>query len=232
MSSPSQIVLLSGGLDSVVNLALAVDKGEVLLGLTFDYGQRAADREIAASRNVCAYYSVPHRVVPLPWLEEAASSSSLIRDKGEVPRLRPTDLLDERRTRASARSVWVPNRNGLFINIAAVLAESMKAGLVVTGFNREEGETFPDNSAEFLEAVNGSLAYSTRNRVRAVSYTRDLDKKGIVRTGLRRDVPFQEVWSCYLGREKMCGECESCRRLRRAIAGTEAEKKLGDRFQG
>lgn len=231
LASPAQVILLSGGLDSVVNVSMALEKGKVLLALTFDYGQRAAGREIEASRNVCAHYSIQHRVVHLPWLGQIAPSS-LIRGTEEVPRMTEADLADAEKTRKSARLVWVPNRNGVFINVAASFAESLGVGLIVTGFNREEGETFPDNTSKFLDAVNAALEYSTLNRVRVISYTSGMDKKEIVQAGLQRRALFQEVWSCYLGREKMCGGCESCLRLKRAIAGTEAEAEVTARIRG
>jgi 7-cyano-7-deazaguanine synthase len=201
---------------------MALQEGEVLMGLTFDYGQRAAFREVEASRKVCGHFSLPHRVMMLPWMGETASSS-LIPGKGESPLLKEEDLSDAGITKKTAHSVWVPNRNGVFVNIAAAVGESMGVGLIVTGFNLEEAATFPDNSKEFLNAANASLAYSTLNKVRVISYTSEMGKKEIVRAGLRYNVPMHTVWSCYLGEEKMCGECESCRRLKRAISGTEAE---------
>lgn len=229
MSSPSQIILLSGGLDSVVNLVMAREKGAVLLALTFDYGQRAAAREIGASRKICEELAITHRVIPLPWMQEF-TSSSLIQGKGEVPRLKKEDLSDMEKTQKTARAVWVANRNGVFVNIAAAIAESMGASLVVAGFNREEAETFPDNSRAFLNAVNASLAYSTLNKVRAASYTLEMDKTEVVRAGLTHHAPFEEVWSCYHGGAKMCGVCESCLRLKRAVSGSDAESRLKDRF--
>lgn len=229
MAASSQIILLSGGLDSVVNLVMAREKGTVLSCLTFDYGQRSSAREITACQRVCAQFSLPHRVISLPWMQEIASSS-LIRGRGEVPRLSREDLSDAERTKETARSVWVANRNGVFINIAAAVAESLGASLMVTGFNREEAETFPDNSKAFLNAVNASLAYSTLNQVRVISYTPEMDKTEVVLAGLKYHVPFEEIWSCYHGGEKMCGACESCRRLKRAVSGTDAEVRLRDRF--
>ena len=62
--------------------------------------------------------------------------------------------------------MWVPNRNGVFIAIAAAFAESLGADLVVTGFNAEEAATFPDNSAAFAAAATESLRFSTANGVR------------------------------------------------------------------
>jgi 7-cyano-7-deazaguanine synthase len=208
------IVLLSGGLDSTVNLAKAVNDTEVMLALTFDYGQRAADREITAAGQVAAYYRIPAKVLELGFLKEVTKTALVNLDE-EIPEMNFTEL-DSDKALVTARQVWVPNRNGLFINIAACYAESLGCQLIVTGFNAEEAATFPDNSPAFIEAVNSSLSYSTLSKVNVLSYTQDLDKTGIIKLGRELDVPFDLIWSCYYGDRKMCGRCESCRRLIRA----------------
>ncbi len=226
----SQILLLSGGLDSVVNCALACEEGPVVLALTFDYGQHAANREIGAAKEVSDHYSIPHRVIPLPWLGEI-TTTDLVRKGAHPPELSREDLDDREKTKDSARAVWVPNRNGIMIEIAAAFAEVLGAGRIVAGFNREEAATFPDNSAAYLETVNHALAYSAGAPVEVISYTARMDKKEIVQAGLLHQAPFAKVWSCYRGEEKMCGSCESCGRLERAIVGTEAEEMLKGRFE-
>jgi 7-cyano-7-deazaguanine synthase len=113
----------------------------------------------------------------------------------------------------------------VFVNVAAAYAESYGCDTVVTGFNREEAEEFPDNSREFVERANAALAFSTRNAVRVESFTVDLDKRAIVRMGLELKAPLSIVWSCYRSGPKMCGDCASCARLRSAIDSLPA----GDR---
>jgi len=211
------IILLSGGLDSAVCLAKAVDETVPVLCLTFDYGQRAAQREISAAGSLALHYGVRHRVIELPFLAEI-TKTSLVNREEDVPRLNREQLDDrEGTTLATAAKVWVPNRNGLFINLAASFAESLDCQVIVTGFNREEAGTFPDNSPEFVKAVNSSLSYSTRQGVKVLSYTQDLDKFEIVRLGQQLGMPFDLIWSCYHGNHEMCGTCESCQRLARAL---------------
>ncbi len=210
------VVLLSGGLDSAVSLAYALQESRVELCLTIDYGQRAAAREIGAAAALAAYYNLSHRVIELPFLKEITSTALVNRGK-TIPARGKEALDDPEAAFESASAVWVPNRNGLFINIAACFAEALGCALVVTGFNKEEAQTFPDNSVSFVERANEALAYSTKNCVRVVSYTQRLDKVDIVRLGKRLNVPWQFIWSCYYGEEKMCRECESCRRFFRAM---------------
>ncbi|OPX86266.1 MAG: 7-cyano-7-deazaguanine synthase [Pelotomaculum sp. PtaB.Bin104] len=212
---PRSAVLLSGGLDSAVSLAHALRESEVALCLTFNYGQHAAQKEIEAAANLTAYYHLPHQVVELPFLGEI-TGTALVKNEASLPEPELALLDDPVAATASAVQVWVPNRNGLFINIAAAFAEACGAGLVVCGFNREEAATFPDNGADFVRAANSALSYSTLNDVKVVSYTQLLSKADIIKLGLRHHVPFQYIWSCYRGGEKMCGRCESCLRFKRA----------------
>ena len=211
------IVLLSGGLDSAVNLKRAADDSGVALALTFLYGQRAAPRERAAAATMCQDLGLSHRVVELPWLAELGTSG-LTSSAVEVPTVTSDDLsADTVAGGETAEAVWVPNRNGLFVNIAASFAESVGADTIVAGFNAEEAVAFPDNSADFVSAATRALEFSTRGRVRLTSYTQHLDKTEIVRLGRQIKAPLCHVWSCYRGGEVHCWHCESCARLRRAL---------------
>lgn len=209
------VILLSGGLDSAVCLAFAVREVEVALCLTADYGQMAAGREIAAARALAAHYGQPHRVVRLPFVGALARASVL--GKSPLEDLTDSDLGDPQKMETAARAAWVPNRNGVLVNVAAAYAEAAGADRVIAGLNREDGAHFPDNSPEFVEGVNNCFRYSTANGVRLVSYTLHLDKVEIVQLGRRLGVPLDLVWSCYRGGAKPCGACASCLRLRRAL---------------
>jgi 7-cyano-7-deazaguanine synthase len=202
------VAILSGGLDSTVSLAAAARRMDVVLALTFDYGQRAARREREAASRIARRYRVPHRGVAVPWLA-ALTRTALVNRKAALPR----HEMSER----SAKAVWVPNRNGVFIEIAAAHAESLGASRLITGFNREEAATFPDNSPAYVRAVNRALSYSTANGVRVVSFTGGLDKKAIVRLGRKLGAPLDLIWPCYEGGRAWCRACESCLRSLRAL---------------
>jgi 7-cyano-7-deazaguanine synthase len=212
------VILLSGGLDSSANLALAHAQDEPVLALTADYGQRAFEREREAARALCEHYGVEHEVMDLRWLG-AMGGSSLTSTAQDVPQI-ATDLLDDAATTAAtAKAVWVPNRNGVLINVAAAYAERRGAERVIVGFNVEEAATFPDNSEDYLQAATAALKFSTNGRVEVFCYTTALNKREIVAKlkQLKHPFPFERVWSCYHGGTTMCGKCESCRRLARAL---------------
>lgn len=212
------VAVLSAGLDSSVALALAREQGwTVALALTFDYGQRAAEREVTQAHAIAAHFNIPHRTLHLPWFREFSHGGSLIRRAAPLPYPERRDLSDPEYGKNSAKAVWVPNRNGTFLEIAAGFAEDLQAEALIVGFNREEAQTFPDNSREYLEALNRALSFSTATQVRIASLTVDLDKTAIVAEAVRLKFPLNLVWSCYECGRKMCRKCESCRRLERAL---------------
>jgi 7-cyano-7-deazaguanine synthase len=217
------IVLLSGGLDSSVSLAYALRENKVELCLTMDYGQRAAKKEIGAAAALADYYKLKHKVIKLPFLQQI-TTTALVNPVRDIPDLTGKALDDHTSAVESALAVWVPNRNGLFINIAACFAEALDCELIIAGFNREEAKTFPDNSFLFVDSINEALTYSTKNKTKVLSYTQRLDKADIVCLGQRLQIPWQYIWSCYYGGETMCGRCESCRRFQRAMETVTREK--------
>ena len=195
---------------------MALEMTEPLLALTFDYGQRAAIREKEAARKTAARLKVPHRVLDIPWLGEA-THTSLVSGNSSLPKLKERDLDDFKKGLRSAAAVWVPNRNGLFLNIGACFAESLGAEFLVTGFNAEEGITFPDNSAPFVRSADEFFWYSTQKRIRVQSYTIHWNKIEIAQKARDLQIPPEDVWFCYDGGDNPCKTCESCLRATRAF---------------
>jgi len=223
------IALLSSGLDSVVAATVAKDEGKVELAITFDYGQRAALQEIYYASKVCEALGIEHRVIKLPWLKEI-SSSALTKIEAKVPEPEESELDIKEITEETAKQVWVPNRNGVFINITASFAEALDLDAIVVGFDAEEAATFPDNSRSYVEAVNNALSFSTLNKVRVVAPVIDLTKKEIAALGLERGAPLEWSWSCYYGSETPCMRCESCRRRERAFKSLGVKDPLLERL--
>ena len=162
------IILLSGGLDSLVSLGLTKDKLNVTLALTFDYGQKSVKDEISASAKICNYYNVEHKVIKLDFLKEI-TNTSLVSDRDLPTGENPQDFND-------SSSVWVPNRNGLFLNIAGSYADSYGFDNIIIGANSEEAKTFSDNTKEFIDATNNEFEYSTNVHPKVVAPLSNYDK--------------------------------------------------------
>lgn len=203
---PQALVLLSGGLDSAVALAKAREAYEVALVLTINYGQRALKKELMATAALADHYHLPHRVVALPWMAEILPQALQANGSNNPD----VDVM-------AVHTVWVPNRNGLFLNLAAALAEAHHCQVVVFGANAEEAVDFPDNTQAYREALNQALAYSTLNQVRVETPVGDLTKSDIVELGLALNVPLHLIWSCYESGDRHCGQCASCIRLKAAL---------------
>lgn len=224
-STKKVVLLLSAGLDSTVNAFEALKHHhEIVLALTFNYGQRAAQKEIECSKKLAEYLKIPHKVVELPWFKDFNKSSLLVESQS-VPTGSAVSIDDLRTSTETAKSVWVPNRNGIFLNIAAAYAEALGAHAVIPGFNAEEAATFPDNSKEFMEQATKGLKYSTSNHVTVGCYTIHMKKPDIVRLGQGLKVPWEFAWPCYFSGDKWCGECESCQRSKRAFASAGVDVK-------
>lgn len=208
------VALLSGGLDSGVAAAcFAAEPANQLRAAVYcDYGQRASARELAAAQALATRFAIELHRYDLPWLADLArtAGSRLLAGTGELPTATVAAPGDE----DSAKAVWVPARNAVFVSIAAAAAEAMSADCVVAGFNREEAATFPDNSQAFLTAATAFLQLGTRTGMQVVSPTIDWDKDEIVAIAQRLGFSQSDFWSCYEGGDVPCQQCESCVRSR------------------
>jgi 7-cyano-7-deazaguanine synthase len=202
---PKAIVLLSGGLDSATTLYYAISKGYDVRALIFDYGQRHR-REINAARAVAREAGAPCEVVKIsfPW-----KGSALLDDSIRVPEKLSSG-------QKGIPVTYVPARNIIFLSFAASFAEAVGARAIFIGANAVDYSGYPDCRPEFFRAFQRSLDQGLKTAVcqrpiRIEAPLLRLTKAGIVRLGAKLGVPFARTWSCYKGRVKPCGVCDSCR---------------------
>lgn len=222
------IILLSGGLDSVVSIADKVKELDFALALTFDYGQKSFEKELRASKDIARYYNIKHECVQLDFLKKITNTSLV--SNTDILMLKTTDLDDTNKTYNSMKNVWVPNRNALFINIAAAYADSLEYEYIVIGANKEEAQTFSDNSKKFISTINKSLENSTNYPVQVLAPLIDCDKDQIVKKAIELEAPLNLINSCYNNTKKHCGHCESCNRLKRALENLNCDKIIKELF--
>ena len=210
------VILLSGGLDSTVSLAKAKEKYDIKLALFFNYGQKSFEKEKLSAQQIAEYYGIKLKVIELNWLKEI-TNTSLVNNSSNIPKLDKDDLGDLDKTISSMKNVWVPNRNALFINIAAAFCDSFGYDTIIIGANKAEAVTFPDNSENFISAINKTLIYSAQNKPQVVAPLINMEKEAIIKLGYELNVPFEKIRSCNESSEKHCGKCESCLRLKRGL---------------
>lgn len=153
----------------------------------------------------------------------------MVNETLNVPTLSLDDIepsADKIMTQNSAKKVWVPNRNGIMVNIAAGFAESMKCDYVIVGFNKEEAMTFPDNSVTYIEFLNNCFKFSTLTKVKILAPVAQLTKKEIILKAIELNSPLHLSWTCYKGDHFPCGTCESCIRRMHAFK----EQNMEDPF--
>ena len=196
--------------------------------MTFDYGQKAFAKEAQASKQLADYYKIPHKLIKLDWLKDI-TNTSLVSDK-DVPNMDIKNLENLNDTINSMKNVWIPNRNGLFINIAAAFSDSFEYDYIVIGANKEEAATFSDNSQKFIDDMNEVLKTSTNYDIKVTAPLIEFDKNEIVKKAIELKVPLKYINSCYNSQKGHCGHCESCSRLKRALKNNGCDKILKELF--
>ena len=225
------VILLSGGLDSATAAAVAKDRGFELYALTFDYGQRHR-REIEAAKAVGRALGVKDHVVIS--FDLRTWGGSALTDDIEVP----TDR-DASQMSAEIPPTYVPARNTIFLSFALAYAETIGAEVIFIGANQIDYSGYPDCREEYLRAFETMANLATKAGVEGTIKFRieapliSMTKAEIVKLGAALGLDYGLTWSCYMGGEKRCGRCDSCK-LRAAafeVAGLQdpLEKASGHR---
>jgi 7-cyano-7-deazaguanine synthase len=217
------VVLLSGGLDSSVTLAIAISQDYRVHALTIDYGQRH-QRELDAARSMAKHYGVDQKTVRVDL--SAFGGSALTNGLIKVPSSTPEDEIG-----TTIPPTYVPARNTVFIAIASSWAEALDADAVFIGANAVDYSGYPDCRPEFIDAMSKAIELGTKRGmegrpIRILAPILRLSKADIVRRGLELDVPFRLTWSCYRGRLKACGHCDSCQLRLKGFADAGAVDPL------
>ena len=206
MSQRTAIALLSGGLDSATAAALALEAGDRVIGLSFDYGQRHR-RELDAAAAVAQQLGLAeHHCIAVnlaSWGGSALTDTSISI---------PTDGVEE----GSIPPTYVPGRNTVFISIGLSLAEARGAERLVLGVNAVDYSGYPDCRPDYLKAFQtladlASKAGREGHGARLWAPLVQWSKVRIVEEALRLGVPIATTWSCYSGGTHPCGVCDSCR---------------------
>ena len=208
---------MSGGLDSLVTLGYSKNSYNIDLALTFDYGQKSLNSELEASRKICEYYNIKHQVIKLDWLQSITKTALV--SNCDIPN-------EDFCTVESASSVWVPNRNSLFLNIAACFCDSFGYDYILYGANKDEANNFPDNTEEFRSCISNLFQKSTLKKPKVIAPLINYTKDDIVKIAVERAIPLEFVRSCYNSGEGHCGNCESCYHLKRALIANNCNKYL------
>ncbi len=212
------VVLLSGGLDSMVVAGLAREAGWRINALTIDYNQRHR-RELDAARTIAAHLGAARHVI-LP-LDLRQFGGSALTDDIAVPKEGVGDDIPV---------TYVPARNLVFLSLTLAWAEALGSSDVFIGVNALDYSGYPDCRPEFIEGFEKLADLATKAGAEGRPFTvhaplQHLSKADIAREAHRLGLDPAMSWSCYdpLPDGRACGLCDSCR-LRKggfAAAGLE-----------
>lgn len=199
------IVLVSGGMDSCVSVAIAQSQGYELSLLHVNYGQRTENRELQAFNALADHYSVPltRRLVCSIAHLTAIGGSSLT--DPDIP-VSKADLEN-----TGIPSSYVPFRNAHLLSVAVSWAEVIEAERIFIGAVFEDSSGYPDCRPEYYAAFNEVIRLGTaEGAIRIETPIIHLPKEEIITRGVELNAPLQLTWSCYQREDVACGVCDSC----------------------
>lgn len=212
-------MLFSGGLDSTTALYWALNRGEDVHALTFDYGQRHRI-EVRAARAIARRLGVPHTILKIDLGQ--VGGSALTDLKIPVPKHRRVPRIHGA---AGPPATYVPFRNGILLAFAAAWAETRGVQEIICGFNIVDSPEYPDTRPAFVRAMERAIRTGTSKafgpaglKLRAPFI--GWKKSDIIRTGRALGADYSRSITCYAGKERPCGRCSAC--LLRARAFKEA----------
>lgn len=226
MNAPAEsaVVLLSGGLDSMVTAAIAQEQGYQLNALTINYGQRHAI-ELNSARQIARQLGAA-RHVELP-LDLSLFGGSALTDDIDVPM---------GGVGKDIPVTYVPARNLVFLSLTLAWAEALGARDVFIGVNALDYSGYPDCRPEFIESFTETARLGTKLGIEAKDgegFTvhtplQHMSKADIAREASRLGLDPGMSWSCYSPTDdgRPCGLCDSCRLRRKGFADASLEDGL------
>ena len=204
--SPIAVVLISGGLDSMVSAAMAREQGYRLLALSIDYNQRH-QIELAAARRVASVLGAERHVV-LP-LDLRAFGGSALTAEIAVPKTGVSEAIPV---------TYVPARNTIFLSLALGWGEAAGARDLFIGVNALDYSGYPDCRPEFIAGFERLAELATKAGVEGHPFRihaplQTMTKADIIREADRLGLDMGMSWSCYdpAPGGLHCGLCDSCR---------------------
>ena len=199
------VVLLSGGLDSMVCAAIARERGFSVIALTVDYNQRHRV-ELYAARRIAADLADRHVVLPLDL--RAFGGSALTGDIAV-----PKEGVGE-----GIPVTYVPARNTIFLSLALGLAEASGARDIFIGVNALDYSGYPDCRPEFVAEFERLANLATKAGVEGGGFQvhaplQEMTKADIAREAARLGLDAGLSHSCYdpAPDGRACGQCDACR---------------------
>ncbi len=197
------IVLVSGGMDSLVTAAIAREECEELYFLHVNYGHRTEVRELRSFRKMKEFFKPKDVLIADITYLTQIGGSSLTDENIEIKDHQESNELP---------NTYVPFRNTHMIAIAVSWAETIGAEKIYVGAVEEDSSGYPDCREKYFSALQKAVTEGTRatSKIELITPIIHKRKAEIVKLGAKLKVPFDLSWSCYRNNDIACGKCDSC----------------------
>ena len=198
------VAIVSGGMDSVTLLhyLIKIKKRDPAV-ITFSYGQKH-DKEIAYAKTQATLLGCQeHLILDLSPFQPLFASSALIQNDMVIPDIR--DVMGDPQP-----VTYVPNRNMIFLALAAAYAETHQVSDLFYGAQRHDIYGYWDTTPQFLEHLNQLYRLNRKTPIQIKAPFIKYSKTDILQQGLELEVDYGQTWSCYEGKEVACGRCPTC----------------------
>jgi len=201
---PDSVAIISGGMDSVTLLHYLVKAEKHYPAvLSFNYGQKHSKELIYAKNNARMLNCHVHEIIDLSLFRGLFMASALVNQDISIPTIEAVEGDSQPLT-------YVPNRNMIFLALAAALAESLGVDDVYYGAQRHDLYGYWDTTPTFLEQLNAVFALNRKTPIKINAPFVNHSKADILKIGLKLDLDYSQTWSCYEGADTACGTCPTC----------------------
>ncbi|MEN4053253.1 MULTISPECIES: 7-cyano-7-deazaguanine synthase QueC [Sulfurimonas] len=202
--SKKAVCIMSGGMDSTLAAYMMHVQGYEIIAVHFNYDQRTQNKELACFNAISKKLDVKEQyILDLDFFKQLGASA--LTDKSiDVP----TGGIEE-----GVPVTYVPFRNGIFLSMAAAIAEKESAEVIAIGVVEEDSSGYPDCREDYITAMQKAINLGTKDEtnIEIRMPLVHLKKSQIVAEALKLHVPLELTWSCYKNEDKACGVCDSCR---------------------